>query len=103
MDPPDNHTYDFMSHPLVETIGGDQASSRRERLAERGLLGHCRRDAAMNFGPYMIVGIKPGSTMISDPILEQLAGMQQPPQPKSEDWVMTFDEHICGGSASDGR
>jgi hypothetical protein len=40
MDPPDNHTYDFMSHPLIKTVGRDEALARLERVPERRFLSH---------------------------------------------------------------
>src|ERR1700738_3356469 len=34
MTPPDNHTHDFTSHPLVEVIDRDEAAAPLEHLAE---------------------------------------------------------------------
>src|SRR3984893_3956851 len=37
MTPPDNHTHDFTSHPLIEIIEQHQAAPLPERLAGSGL------------------------------------------------------------------
>ena len=40
MAPPDNHTCDFMSHPLVETVGWNERSARAECLPENAVGGN---------------------------------------------------------------
>src|SRR2546422_5714273 len=40
---PDNHTCNFMSHPFVETVCGNQAPSKSQRIGERGFRARCFR------------------------------------------------------------